>query len=644
MPFLHTAEPITDDDATIERALEHAAVGALLPALAFATGDRSILRDDLRPDPNALSLPGAPPTAEELAGRVLALDVLRRFRDGGSVPAPPPGAEDLTAMIHFATGGAAVDDYLPLFREELGIDGEDGRAPGWRLEDVAPGRDVHVVVIGAGMSGLVAAHRLRQAGVRVTVVEKNDDVGGTWLENSYPGCRVDVTNHFYSYSFAQRDDWPQHYSSQAVLLDYFRRCADDFGLRDVIRFRSEVVSAEWDEAAARWRVRVRRVDAEDIDDEVLEADLVVSAVGQLNRPLVPELAGHERFGGAAFHSARWDHDVDLAGRRVAVIGTGASAMQLIPAIAGEVGELVVFQRTPAWLIPTPDYYADAPPELQWLFRHVPSYAQWYRFWLFWRNAEGMLPLVTVDDAWEPKDESVSPANELLRQFLLAYLDEQFGDDPELLAKVTPHYPPASKRVIRDDGTWARTLRRPNVVLETDPIEEITATGIRTAGGAHHEVDVIVYGTGFRASEFLTPMRVVGRDGVELHERWQGDARAHLGMTVPGFPNLFLLYGPNTNIVINGSIIYFSELEARYIVESVRMLAEHGAAAMDVRTDVHDEYNRAVDAGNARMAWGAASVNTWYKNASGRITQNWPFPLLEFWQRTRHPNPDDYHLA
>ena len=487
------------------------------------------------------------------------------------------------------------------------------------------------------MSGIAAAHRLQQAGVPFVVLEKDGDVGGTWYENTYPGCRVDVTNHFYSYSFAQREDWPQHYSTQEVLLDYFRACVERFGLREHIRFGTEVTSAEWSDATGSWTLCLRTPGGE----EILEAQAVISAVGQLNRPSFPAIPGRETFEGEAFHSAHWRHDVDLAGKRVAVIGTGASAVQFVPEIAPELRQLLVFQRTPPWLAPTEDYHQEVSAQTQWLFRHVPTYTQWYRFWLFWQYAEGMLPAARVDPDWEGEG-SVSALNDVARQLLAAYIAVQFAAAPELIDQVTPTYPPVAKRIVRDNGVWARALLRDNVELITTGIQQVTPTGITTVDGVSHDVDVIVYGTGFTASQFLMPMKVVGRGGVDLHEQWDGDARAYLGMTVPGFPNLFLLYGPNTNIVINGSITYFSECEVHYILGCLKLLLRDGGRrALDVRPAVHDAYNRRIDEGNRNMAWGASTVNTWYKNAKGRVTQNWPFSLLDFWRETRDPNPADY---
>jgi 4-hydroxyacetophenone monooxygenase len=641
-PFVAAIEPITCSDEEIRAALEAAEVPPLLPALAYATGDLSLLQDDLRPDPLSFSMPQGGLSEVQLEkARQLAFEALVRFRDGGSQPAPAPSDEELLRIMEFAVGGADMAAYLPLLEEELAYRGEDRRAPGWVVEDVAPDVTLRVVVIGAGMSGLLVAHRLQQAGVPFVVVEKNDDVGGTWLENSYPGCRVDNPNHNYSYAFAQRHDWPLHFSTQDVLLDYFRRCADVFDLRRHIRFGTEVLAAEWSDRELRWSVTVRTPEGR---EEVLEAEAVVSAVGQLNRPLYPDIEGVGSFAGPSFHSAAWDHSVNLAGKRVAVIGTGASAVQFIPEIAPVAGELLVFQRTPPWLGPTDDYHEPVAPGLRWLYKHVPSYSEWNRFWIFWRMGDGVLGTVTVDPEWDTQYGSVSMANEMARAVLTEYIRSEFASRPELIEKVTPKYPVGAKRMLRDNGVWAGALTRDNVQLITDSIREITPTGIVTDDGVEYEVDVIIYGTGFHASKFLTPMQVTGRNGVDLHEQWGGDARAYLGMTVPGFPNLFCLYGPNTNIVINGSIVYFSECSVRYVLGCVKLLLETHSRALDVRKDVHDDFNEQVDAENRRMTWGWADVHSWYKNEHGRVAQNWPFTLLEYWKRTLEPNPDDFELT
>ncbi len=641
MSFSEPVKKITASDEEIRGALADAHLPPLLPAIAHATGDLSLLRPELRADPLLASLPNSGLSGEQAATiRQLAFDALRRFRDGGSVAVPPADDIRLLELMTFTAGGAQMTDYLGLLIEELSPTGEDLRAPRWSKADVAPDRPFTVVVIGAGMSGLLAAHRLTQVGVDVRILEKNDSLGGTWSANTYPGCRVDNPNHVYSYSFAQRDDWPYHHSPQPVLLEYFRDCAKAWDVERLVETGVEVDSATWDDERGVWRLAVRRGGAK----ETIEANAIVSAVGQLNRPKLPDVPGIGSFAGPSFHSATWDHDADLAGKRVAVVGNAASATQFIPFVAEQAAQLTVFQRTPNWFFASPDYQQPVAPGLRWLFQHVPYYSQWTRFWMFWRLADALLPTVSAEDGWSSPNGTISAANDFLRSVAEAYIVEQFADRPDLLAKVVPDYPIGAKRILVDDGTWARTLKRDDVELCTAPIAEVTPTGIRTADGTDHDVDVIIYGTGFQASDFLAPMTITGRDGVDLHEQWAGDARAYLGVTIPGFPNLFCLYGPNTNIVVQGSIIYFSELGTRYLTGLVELILRGGHRSAEIRRDVHDRYNERVDATNRQRSWGMSSVNSWYRNDHGRVTQNWPHTLLEYWQRTLEPDPAEYVIT
>jgi 4-hydroxyacetophenone monooxygenase len=641
MSIHHPVQSISESDEEIRAALQDAELPSLLIALAHLTGDESLLREELRPDGAFIAGPQGGFDEEQIETvRAHCLEALCRYRDAGC-PAPArPDETKLRRWLAFLARDVDLDAYLPLLLAELALDGADVRAPDWRNDADTGQSELLVAIIGAGMSGLAAALRLKQAGVPFVILEKNTDVGGTWFENTYPGCRVDVPNHFYSYSFAQKDDWPQLFSSQNVLLDYFRDCADEFGLREHIRFQTEVREMVWDDERAVWTLALQGADGK---EQSLEARAVISAVGQLNRPLMPEIEGIEDFQGDSFHSAQWDPDVEIAGRRVCVIGTGASAAQFIPVVAEQAAELHVFQRTAPWLLPTPDYHDGVPNGLQWLFRHVPFYAQWYRFWLFWTTSDGLLSMVRVEEDWPHPERSVSAGNDMLREMLTLYIREQCGDDEVLFEKMLPHYPPCSKRFVRDNGLWPATFKRENVELHSEGIDRITEKGILTTDGREIPLDVLIYGTGFTASNFLTPMKVVGRGGRDLHARWDGDARAYLGITVPHFPNFFLLYGPNTNIVVNGSIIFFSECEVNYVLGCMRLLLEDGHRALDCRESVHDDYNRKVDQANSQMAWGAANVNTWYKNATGRVSQNWPSTLLEYWQQTREPDPDDYEL-
>jgi len=626
------------DSEQIERLLEASDLPSLLAALAHATGDPGLVPADLWLNPDlALQPDGGWDEQQTEMARGLASSGLQRLMS--SRAGADGTADDLVpSLIDWLTGTDLDDGYRRMLAEELAVTG-DLRVPepingdGWPPTDA----DYPVAVIGAGMSGILAAHRLKQAGVDCVVLEKNRDVGGTWLENTYPGCRVDVFNHVYSYAGEQRPDWPEYHSSQPVLLDYFQDCARRWGIRDRIRFGTGVDTMSWDEHARCW---ILQLDG----GEAVTAGAVVSAVGQLNRPLMPRIEGADDFAGEKFHSSSWRHDIDWDGLRVAVIGTGASSLQFIPHLAEEAGHVTVFQRTPPWLIPRPVYHEPLAEGLLELFRLIPGYAHWFRLRLFWCTHEGTVGALRRDPTWDgPLDRAVSRRNEETRRLLTLYLRSQFGDRPDLLEKVVPNYPVGSKRVVLDNGIWASTLKRPNVELVSDGIERVEPAGVRGSDGRLHRADVIVFGTGFRASEFLMPMQVTGRGGADLHEMWNGDARAYNGVCVPGFPNLFCLYGPNTNIVVNGSIIYFAECATHYVVECLRLLASQGAAAMDCRTDAYHRYSARMDEHNSQMAWGISPVNSWYKSPSGRIAQNWPLPLIDYWRQTRAPNPADFEL-
>jgi 4-hydroxyacetophenone monooxygenase len=497
-----------------------------------------------------------------------------------------------------------------------------------------------VLVIGAGMSGLLAAIRLEEAGLPYVVIEKNAGLGGTWYENTYPGCRVDVANHFYCYSFAPNHRWTEFFSQQGELRDYFERCASEHGVRPHIRFATEVVACRFDERDALWQVRVRGRDGA---EETLAARAVISAVGQLNRPKLPEIEGRAGFEGPAFHSAQWRHDVPLAGRRVAVIGSGASALQLVPEVAKQAERLLVFQRSPSWMVPNPSYHRRVSEGKKWLLAHLPYYARWYRFLLFWPGSDGLLPSLVVDPAWPHPERSINAANEQMRVAFTDYLRQQVGDDPVLLEKVVPRYPPFGKRMLQDDGSWLAALKRPNVTLVTDRIARITRDAVICESGERHPVDVLIFATGFHANRFLWPMRIVGRRGLELEKLWGDDPKAYLGIAVPGFPNFFCMYGPATNLAHAGSIIFHSECQIRYIMGCIKALVEGGHATLECRQDVHDAFNEKLERRLAGMVWSHPGMDSWYKNAKGRVTTTSPWRLLDYWRWTQQPDLADFEL-
>lgn len=631
--------PIVEDDSFLEQAVQDAELPALLAALALANNDLTLLADELRPPLPPMASVIAPhggmtPETQQRA-REAAVDALIAFRDRGSVPAAEPTEEFLTHIMRFLTKDAG-DEYLPLLRHELGIPSDYG-APSWRKADIAPDVDFSVAIIGAGISGMAAAHRLSQAGIDYVVYEKNAEVGGTWWENIYPGCRLDTPNFAYSYSFAQKTDWPQQFSTQTEIENYLQDVATTFDIRPNVEFETEVTAAEFDEDSQTWTVTIRTASGQ---SQTRNVNAVITAVGQLNRPNIPKIPGLDSFAGSWFHSARWDPTIDLRDKKVAVVGTGASAYQIVPSIADSVGHLSVFQRNAPWMLPTPTYLNDMPPGMAWLLRHLPNYGRWYRFWQFWIAAEGRLPYVVADPDWDDEN-STSENNAELRRQLLDHLRRQLEGHPDLLDKMAPTYPPGAKRMLRDNGMWAETLKKPHVDLITDGITEVTPTGVRTDDGSLHEADVIVFATGFRASDYLEPMTITGRNGIDLHQKWDGDARAYMGIMIPSFPNLFMLMGPNTGVVVNGSSLYMAECAAEYTVECIGELLQSRKKALDPHEEAMDAFCARVDDGNRLRAWGVAKVHTWYRNRYGRATQVWPFSLLEFYRLTRKPDLSDF---
>ncbi|MCY4042147.1 MAG: NAD(P)/FAD-dependent oxidoreductase [Gammaproteobacteria bacterium] len=627
-------------DTQLRDALACAHIPSLMVSLVHLTGDLALIRGDIRPQHGFMLGPDCGISeAHQQHIRDLAFDTIRAFQSRHGQLADL-GEDAIVEMCEFIIAAPLEGPYGELLQRELVIGGTETFAhdsfAGIPHEARASFR---VLVVGAGMSGLLAAKRLKDEGIDFVVIDKNAGVGGTWLENTYPGCRVDSANHMYSYSF-EPYDWPQHFSDNHVLLAYFERFADKYGLREHLVLDTEVSSAVFDEDTGTWRLETENSRGEVVK---FEGNALIMATGQLNRPRLPDISGRDSFSGIAFHSARWAHAQDLTDRRIGVIGTGASAFQFVPEISKIASSVTVFQRTPPWILPTPEYHDSIPEGKHWLLNHLPFYGKWYRFWVFHSAGEGLLDSVRRDPGWH-NARSISAKNEEVTQLLEAFVREQLAGRPDLINACIPAYPLGAKRGLRDNGAWLQSLCRDNVQLVTSKIDAIHERGVRTRNGQNFEFDVLIYGTGFKASDFFFPMQIRGRGGKTLEEHWQGDPRAYLGIAIPDFPNLFVLYGPNTNIVINASITFFSECEVRYVMGCIRLLLAEGRSVMDCKKDVHDAYNEWIDRGNEQMAWGTPGVSTWYKNAAGRVTQNWPYSMLEFWQQTKSPNAADYQLS
>jgi 4-hydroxyacetophenone monooxygenase len=410
-------------------------------------------------------------------------------------------------------------------------------------------------------------------------------------------------------------------------------------VREQIRFRTEVVAATWDERAGAWSVRIRD---EHGREETLFANALISAVGQLNRAKLPDIPGLSSFRGPSMHSSAWRSDVELRGKRVAVIGTGASAFQIVPAIAPETGRLTVFQRSASWMFPNPHYHEAVQPGKKWALEHLPYYARWYRFLLFWPGCDGGMEAMKIDPEWKDPERSTNLLNDFTRTQFTQYLADQVGGDAELLAKVVPDYVCLGKRTLQDNGSWLAALQRENVELVTEPIREIREDRIVCADGAEYPVDVIVYATGFQANRFLWPMEIVGRGGAVLREQWGDSPSAYLGITVPRFPNLFCLYGPGTNLAHGGSLIFHSECQVRYVMGCLEALIRGHHRSLECRQDVHDEYVARLDAELRGMVWSHPSIrHSWYKNRDGKVTVLSPWRLVDYWRWTRAPDLADF---
>ncbi len=630
--------PFDDDLDAIAAALEDVSLPALLMSVVHMTGDLGWLEGPYRPvDGGMLSKQGGLPGDAQVALRADALRAIAEFRHTGHRLSWSPSRDEAMTMMRALVVDDLGDEYADFVYDELQIDGRDPGEIELRSSE-AERADLPVVVIGCGESGLLAGIRLQEAGIPFTIIEKNTDVGGTWHENRYPGCRVDIPNHFYSYSFEASDHWTHWFSEQPAIEQYLRDVVDRHRIRRHVRWSTEVTAADWDDAAAVWRVTVRD---EDGSTDLLEARALISAVGQLNRPKIPDIAGADTFEGSAFHTARWDDDVDLSGAAVAVIGAGASGFQLVPAIAERAGSIAVYQRTPQWMAPNPEYHAEVGPGVRWAVRHLPYYARWYRLLLAYQVSDGARFAGQIDPEWDGAGRSVSELNDLTREYFTQWLTEQV-EDPELLAKVIPQYPPFGKRMLQDNGSWLAALQRDDVELVTDPIDHIEPDAVVTVDGVCRRADVLVWATGFRVSDVLWPMRITGRDGRTLEDEWSDRPAAHLGITVPGFPNFFMFYGPGTNAANGSSLIWLSECQMRYILGALDLLAS-GHRSLEVRKDVHDAYFHATQDELLTMVWSHPAVSSYYKSADGRIYTVMPWRNIDYWHWTQAPNPDDLVL-
>jgi 4-hydroxyacetophenone monooxygenase len=635
-------------DAEIENAVTAADPMVLRGQLYYLTGDKDV----------AATRAGKPDTFQAFAGftvtdpkdvellRAKAVAFLKRYRDQGDSAISPGAMERVSPSMNLTVGEEIQADEVEHWAEELGAN-PWARALTWP-KPPSPERlkAFSVIVIGAGMGGLNTAIHLKRAGIPYTVIERNAGVGGTWWENRYPGARVDTPSRTYMHIQALDFNWPGPYSAQVENQRYFDWLADTFDVRKDITFNTEVLSVVWDAKSSTWEVTTRGPKG----TQTQRANAVVSAVGLFAQPMIPDLDGLDKFKGQAFHSSRWPANLDNKGKRFAVIGTGATGYQMIPELALQAKHVTVFQRTPQWLVPIKGYLGPFPPQIAWLDHNFPMHKNFMRLRQTWLTGpRERARMMDIDPEFQDP-HSRSAINKMMRDNAIDFIQKKFKDRPDLAAKMVPDHPVMSARPIITDADYniCDALLRDNVTLVSENVARVTEKGLIDANGVEHEVDVIVFATGFRANDFLFPMEVRGEGGQRVEELWSKDGpRAYIGAMLPGFPNFFMIYGPNTNPHGGVSVVNHEDLTTRYILESLGYLITEGKRKMAPTPEAYWRYNAELDEMEKRKIYTDKRANNYYRmdfGSGGKVVSrsaiNCPINGQRIWNLLRRPNLND----
>lgn len=617
--------------------LREADPGVLVAVLAQLTGDPSVVdrfapKISYVPDPPERAGVTDPDTAAALIDAVVtALAAPRR--------ADAVAADDLdlfTRLLPVALGTDVDSEHVPLLWEQGGFMPSQPTLP----RTVPIPETMTVAIIGAGIAGINAALAAAEEGVSYEVFDRNHEVGGTWLTTRYPGIGVDTPSAYYSLSRELNPEWSNYYPQGAEYQAYLVALADKHRLREHTRFNTEVQALWWDDDQQHWQIHSVTGDGV---REISHARVVVTAAGYLNRPRWPDLTGRDTFGGVSVHSALWDPELDLTGKRVAIIGAGCTAVQIVDACVDQVEHLTVFQRQPHWVAPRKRLSDDVPSHRRYLGRHLPHYVNWHRLKSYWATADNNYPIILVDPQWSQSHLSTSPANDVLLQMCQQYIDDTFGAGSELAKKVTPDFAPYGKRIIRDPGGYYAALTREHVDVEASEPAAVDETGILTENGRHIDLDVIVYATGYHL-DFLSTIDICGRGGKRLADEWGESPRAYRGGTVPGFPNLFITSAPNYSPGHGAGANFSMEVLGHYIIECLQLMALRGASTIEVTEQAYRDYVAAIDDSMAGTVWcHTPNAHTYYRSGSGRVVVATPFRLVDLWHQHRAPVESDFTL-
>ncbi len=623
------------DKQQLADAIAIANIPTLLMVLVQLTGDKRWIADPYRPKRGSGTGDndsGGFDEAVQKEIRDASLAAILAWKAGEPVALEAPSDEDLVEMLTSSMGEKVPTEYGEMTNAQL------GQTPmKWENKIDAP-EGFNVIVIGAGVSGLATAVSLQGAGVPFTVLERRSNVAGVWQDNRYPGAGVDTPSHLYSFSFAPYD-WSAYFALRGELGDYFESVAEDFDLKKSINFETNVISTEYQADTQSWKVQVAYADG---SEETLEANVVISCAGIFNPPAFPNIQGLDSFTGESWHTAEWPEGKSLDGKKVVMIGNGATAMQLGPEIQNQVESLTIFQRGPHWVSPFEQFRVDVPEAIRYLFKEVPLYRMWYRMRLGWIYNDRVYDSLHKDPSWEHPERSLNATNDNHRAYFTSYMKKELGDRAdELMDKVLPDFPPFGKRMLMDNG-WYRMLRNPKVELVDNGIDRIEGNKVITKDGNEYEADIILISTGFDVLKFLSTYEIIGREGKNLRDVWGDDnASAHLGTNVPGFPNFFTLYGPNLQPGHGGSFVFVCEMQVRYVMQMIDNMANDNIGAVECKQEVHDNYIDKVNSIHENMVWTHPGVSSYYRNSTGRVVVNSPYRNVDFFKLTRHVDMDDF---